>query len=130
MASGAAATAAVAVFAILVLSSLGRPETGPLCSDCALLCTVNCTTQIDTTCRSYCENPLAARQSCEKQVFQACTVSSCCNGNCSRDCISVAKDACQFVHDNSIDCESCRGGILQSCPLACNSDCNSTCVKK
>ncbi|CAD6272665.1 unnamed protein product [Miscanthus lutarioriparius] len=132
MASGAAAAVAAAVgfFAIMVLSSLGHTETGPLCSDCGLLCTMKCITEIATTCRSYCENPLAARQSCERQVFQACTVTSCCYGNCSRDCILEANNGCQFVHDTTINCQSCRGGILQSCVPACYSNCNSTCVKK
>ncbi|KXG21458.1 uncharacterized protein LOC110430620 [Sorghum bicolor] len=132
MAFGAAAAAyaaAVAVFAIMVLSSLGHPETGPLCSDCGLLCTMNCTTEIATKCRSYCENPSAGRQYCQRQVFQACTLSFCCNGNCSRDCDLEAQNGCH-VHDTTIDCQSCRGGVLQYCIPTCNSNCNSTCVKK
>ncbi|AQK84636.1 uncharacterized protein LOC100278974 precursor [Zea mays] len=130
MASGAGAAAAVAVFAIMVLSSLGHPRTGPLCSDCGSMCTANCTGEVATSCRSYCENPLAARQSCERQVLQACTVSFCCYGNCTRDCNLEAHNACQSVHDTTIDCQSCTGGIFQSCFPACNSNCNSTCVNK
>ncbi|XP_062201514.1 uncharacterized protein LOC133904053 [Phragmites australis] len=132
MASGAAAlnaAAAVAVFAVLVMSSQGHPKTGPLCSDCVSLCSTNCTAYIASSCREQCDTPSGC-QDCKNQVLWGCQ--DCCSkGTCSCDCNSTIVNACRLAcSPRYASCQSCRSGITQTCYSTCNSDCNNNCVKK
>ncbi|KAG2558493.1 hypothetical protein PVAP13_8NG270200 [Panicum virgatum] len=157
MVSGAAglkATAAIAVFAMLVMSSQGHPRTKVLCSNCPLLCGTNCSAVVEANCNSTCSPPVAECDRCKSQVLQGCCQNFCSssNGNssyscCPNDCISgscttcscdncitTVQTNCAFpcsMHASDIlRCEACRNGVGQQCYTSCISACNDHCVKK
>ncbi|KAM3198625.1 hypothetical protein ACQJBY_073662 [Aegilops geniculata] len=129
-AGGASFLAAVVVFSMLIMSSLGDPK--PLCSDCGTLCSTNCTAEASTSCNASgnCYNP---RADCQKQVFEGCTRDGfCCSsdGTCTCDCNTVAQERCSSVTDGSVRCDSCKRGMFDQCYPACVSNCNTKCKKK
>ncbi|CAL4980356.1 unnamed protein product [Urochloa decumbens] len=158
MVSGAAglrAAAAIAVFAVLVMSSQGHPRTKPLCSDCPTLCGANCSAEVAKECNSTCSINVAQCEACKSQVIQACcqsfcsssndtsTVSSCCpsaciSGNCTacscNTCTTAVDNSCAFpctMHASDIlRCQSCQQGVGQQCSISCLSACNANCVDK
>ncbi|OEL19906.1 hypothetical protein BAE44_0019076 [Dichanthelium oligosanthes] len=153
MASGAAAlkaAAAVAVFAMLVMSSQGHPKTGPLCSDCASQCSTNCSAITAANCSSACSGNYPPEcYSCLDRVYNAyencCsndTINSglsCCDNGCFGDCITCGPcdvnglltvrcmGVCQL--DNSA-CQACKDAATKQCNTDCNSACSKICVKK
>ncbi|KAF8700101.1 hypothetical protein HU200_034464 [Digitaria exilis] len=149
MVSGAsgfrAAVAAVAIFAVLVMSSQGHPKKS-LCSDCPSLCSANCTAVIAEKCSNECSYQYDCDQ-CKAQVLQSCCKSfcshfsdgtgsfSCCpNGTssvtCSCEyCDSPVQNSCTSAC-SPLTCMACTDGIGQQCIPPCMSDCNDHCVKK
>ncbi|KAI4974088.1 hypothetical protein ZWY2020_042172 [Hordeum vulgare] len=105
-AGGACLLAALAVFSMLIMSSVGNPK--PLCSDCGTLCSTNCTAEAKTSCSGYCD--YSPREGCERQVFERCTRDgTCCtsNGTCTCDCNTVAQNSCTGDTDTYTDCQAC-----------------------
>ncbi|KAG2562944.1 hypothetical protein PVAP13_8KG268400 [Panicum virgatum] len=148
-----AALMAVAVFAMLVMSSQGHPKK-PLCSDCLSLCNANCTPVVDARCSYDCSPPVAQCDSCKSQILPQCCLDfcsgsngnssySCCpddciSGNCTTcscdNCITAVQTSCAFpcsMHASDIlRCQNCRSGAAQQCYTPCMSACNDHCVKK
>ncbi|OEL20240.1 hypothetical protein BAE44_0018741 [Dichanthelium oligosanthes] len=158
MVSGAAglkAAAAVAVFAVLVMSSQGHhPKRWPLCSDCQSQCSTNCSATVAAECSSDCSPPQASCDSCKSQVLQGCCQdfcksssgtgsNSCCPNDCiGGSCVTCSCDnctttvqnncapACNLHEDDQLRCQACRNGAAQQCFPSCLSACNDHCVKK
>ena len=151
MVSGAAglrATVVIAIFAVLVMSSLGHPRNKPLCSDCSSLCNTNCAAMVMANCSNECNYQFSCQQ-CQSQVRQACCKNfcsssdgtssySCCPNNCvDGDCSTCNCDNCNAAIQNSCIsacsdryCRACQFGISQQCMSSCLTDCNDHCVKK
>ncbi|PUZ45352.1 hypothetical protein GQ55_8G215900 [Panicum hallii var. hallii] len=153
-AAGLKAATAVAIFAVLVMSSQGHPRTKPLCSDCPSLCNTNCSAVIAATCNSTCSPPVAECDRCKSQVLQgccqdfcssshgtssySCCPSDCIGGNCTTcscdSCNAALQDRCTFacsMHASDLArCEGCKNGVGQQCYSPCISACNDHCVKK
>ncbi|CAL4980357.1 unnamed protein product [Urochloa decumbens] len=147
MVSGAAglrAAAAVAVFAVLVMSSQGHPRKKPLCSDCPSLCNTNCTAEIAQKCINECSFQYGCDQ-CRSQVLQSCCRNFCSNSNgtsslsccpngtssvtCCDNCDSVVINNCASPCSD-LSCMACQNGIGQQCRESCMSACNGNCVNK
>ena len=145
-ATGLMAAAALAVFAVLVMSSQGLPRKKPLCSDCSSLCNTSCTAIAAANCSSYCST--FPWEQCKSQVLQACCQSvcssstgtsniSCCPSDCmGGDCQTCSCDNCNTAVQNvcsdasNLRCQSSQNGIGQDCLSPCISDCNDHCTKK
>ncbi|CAO2142189.1 unnamed protein product [Urochloa humidicola] len=157
MVSGAAglrATAAIAVSALLVMSSQGHPRSKPLCSDCPSLCNTNCSAFVAKECNSTCTPNMAECDRCKSLVLQGCcqsfcstsndtsTISSCCPSDCiSGNCTACSCETCTTAVQNScswpcswhasdmLRCEGCQRGAGEQCCTSCISACNDNCVK-
>jgi hypothetical protein len=149
MASTAAAlraVAAVAVFAMLVMSCRGHPKTGPLCSDCASLCYTNCSAVAAAECGSDCNTPPGC-DGCKTTVVQYCqdccnsngtSTYSCCDNGCIGDCGTCGCTSCDVVlikcrsacNPNYSGCQACSDAVRHQCETSCNTACNENCVKK
>nr|CAB3497081.1 unnamed protein product [Digitaria exilis] len=112
------AMAAIAIFAVLVMSSQGHPKK-PLCSDCPELCRANCSAQLSAAlpaeCVSSCDQtPPPQCAVCKSQLLQECQdccgnatrTGACCTGGCvgdgcgdtcGCDCSSYAGNACMYA---------------------------------
>ncbi|RCV38779.1 hypothetical protein SETIT_8G169400v2 [Setaria italica] len=158
MVSGAAgfrAAAAIAVLAVLVMSSQGHPSKKPLCSDCPSLCNTNCSAVVAAACAVDCSPPVGQCEGCKSQVLRGCcqsfcsssndtsTVSSCCPSDCiSGDCGTCSCDNCSAAVQNNcawpcsmhasdmMRCNACRYGAAEQCATSCISACDDHCVKK
>ncbi|KAF7034147.1 hypothetical protein CFC21_045198 [Triticum aestivum] len=127
-AGGASFLAAVVVFSMLIMSSLGNPR--PLCSDCGTLCSTKCNEEANTRCSSNCYNP---QEECQRQVSEECIRDgTCCSsyGTCTCDCNTIAQERCSNLTDNYTDCQACTNSIFNQCNTPCNNDCNNNCKKK
>ncbi|EMS62313.1 hypothetical protein TRIUR3_02423 [Triticum urartu] len=128
-AGGASFHAAVAVFSMLIMSSLGNPR--PLCSDCGTLCSTKCNEEARNSCSGTCYNP---REGCERQILDQCKAEgTCCSSNstsCTCDCNTIAQERCSSLTDNYTDCQACTNSIFNQCNTTCNNDCNNNCKKK
>ncbi|CAL4987142.1 unnamed protein product [Urochloa decumbens] len=135
---GLRAAAAIAVFAVLVMSSQGHPRTKPLCSDCPSLCGANCSAVVAAECNSTCSPRVAECDSCKSQVLRGCCQSFCSNSNdtstistcCPSDCISGNCAACSWHASDISRCQACQQGVGQQCYTSCIGACNDHCVKK
>ncbi|CAN6217379.1 unnamed protein product [Urochloa humidicola] len=151
MASGSAAlkvaAAAVAVFAILVMSSQGNPRMGPPCSSCASQCNTTCGFITAQNCSRACDYPpeciscldgvASAHDNCCSNATIYSTI-SCCDNGCVGDCVTCSPcdlnglltvrclDVCQL---NNSACQACKDAVSQQCNTGCNKDCSKTCVK-
>ncbi|KAI5003989.1 hypothetical protein ZWY2020_031232 [Hordeum vulgare] len=122
-AGGASLVAAVAVFSMLIMSSLGQPR--PSCNDCMAPCNAECNEKMKIFCGSACSG--GARESCRRAVLAQCTArGTCCssNGTCTCDCMTVAGKSCMEIGGfNPIGCHSCQHGIAVECYPICYNNC-------
>ncbi|KQK10676.1 hypothetical protein BRADI_2g55510v3 [Brachypodium distachyon] len=132
MASGLATLKAVmviAVFAILVMPSLGHKRKGPLCSDCKPLCDKNCSAIVDANCGGICNTDSRCPDCMARYRQEHC--SECCNhGTCSCDSCNYGGACIPECRSFAGVCEQCKTAVGGKCNTDCNNTCNDNCVKK
>ncbi|RCV38781.1 hypothetical protein SETIT_8G169600v2 [Setaria italica] len=119
---GLKAAVAVAVLAVLLMSSQGHPRK----KDCASQCYNNCTA-IAAVLQACCQNVCSSNGATS-------SLSCCPNGtssvtcNCD-NCNIAVQNVCATTCSN-LRCEACKDRITKECNESCIGACNDHCVKK
>ncbi|KAF8700102.1 hypothetical protein HU200_034465 [Digitaria exilis] len=117
---------AIAVLAMLFMSSQGHPRTKPLCSDCQPQCNTNCTAIAavgQACCQKFCggSDGTSSFSCCPNGTSSVTCSCDSCKSDIQNSCTSPCSD---------LRCMACRDGFGKQCNQSCLDDCNNNCVKK